>query len=125
MQRSCLTFFGIFSLLSGAMGFFTGTILNTNISLTTIIDIATGLIYLACGYGVKRRLEAALWVAMAVVISERLYRFIRSGILSGDGSWSAWLTWVFAFLIVSSLWQAISSMRAAEKELEPVFEPPM
>ncbi|MBN1451204.1 MAG: hypothetical protein JW963_09335 [Anaerolineales bacterium] len=116
-----LYYFGGFSLLGGALGFFADNALNSSISITTMISIFTGLIYLACGYGAKRKIEAALWVAIVVVIVERLYWFIMSGSLSGDGNWSSWLTWIFAIFVVSSLWQAIRSIRTMEEN--PVYEP--
>ena len=118
-----LFIFGTFSLIYGAIVLFTENIFTANISLTTAINIATGLIYLACGYGVKRRPETALWVAILVVIAERIYWFIRSGPLDGNGNWSSWLMWVFAFFIVSSLWQAIQGNRTMAKN--PAYEPPM
>ena len=107
-----LNIFGIFSLIMGAMGLFTSNTLHASISLSTIVSFATGILYLTCGYGVKRRFEFALWVAILVVIGERLYWFIRSRSLSDGGPWSSWLTWIFAFFIVSSLWQAIRGIRA-------------
>ncbi len=118
-----LNFFGVFSLIGGAMGFFTDSSLTSSISIPTMISIFTGLIYLACGYGAKRRFEAALWIAILVVLAERLYWFIMSGTLAGEGSWSSWLTWIFAFFVVSSLWQAIRSIRATEEE--SLYEPLM
>ena len=116
-----LYFFGVFSLIDSALGLYTDSMPNSSISTLTMIKFLTGMIYLACGYGVKRRIEPALWVAILVVIAERLYWFIISGSLSGDGNWASWLTWVFAVFIVSSLWQAIRSIRVMEKE--PAYEP--
>ena len=116
-----LNYFGIFSLIGGAMGLFTDNALEATISIPTVIDIGTGLTYLACAYGAKRKFEPALWVAILVVLAERLYWFIMSGTLSGEGNWSSWLTWIFAFIVVSSLWQAIRSIRTMDKEA--VYEP--
>lgn len=118
-----LNIFGVFSLIMGALGLFTDNIVHVSISLSTIINFATGIIYLACGYGVKRRSEFALWVAILVVIGERLYWFIRSRSLSGGGTWSSWMTWVFAFFIIWSLWQAIRSIRATGEK--PIIESPL
>ena len=116
-----LNYFGVFSLIGGAMSFFTDNMVNSTISIPTMISIFTGLIYLACGYGVKRRFEFALWAAIIVVLAERLYWFIVSGTLSGDGNWASWLTWVFAIFVISSLWQAIRSIRTMEEN--PTYEP--
>lgn len=116
-----LNYFGVFSLIGGAMSFFADSSLSSTISIPTILSIATGLIYLACGYGTKHKFEPALWIAILVVIAERLYWFVISGTWSGEGNWSSWLTWVFAIFIVISLWQAIRSIRTAEEE--PVYEP--
>ena len=116
-----LNYFGIFSIIGGAMGFFADTSLASTISIPTIISIVTGLIYLACGYGAKRRFEPALWIAILVVLVERLYWFIMSGTLSGEGNWSSWLTWIFALFVVSSLWQAIRGIRTLEAE--PAYKP--
>ena len=119
--KKLLNYFGIFSLLSGALGVFTDISFTTEISIATALSIVTGLIYLACAYGAKHRSEVALWVAILVVVAERAYWFIMSGTLSGEGEWSSWLTWIFAFFVVSSLWKAIQSIRAMEEN--PVYEP--
>ena len=116
-----LYYFGGFSLLGALLGFFADNALTSAISVATIISLVTGIIYLACGFGAKQKLEAALWVAIVVVLVERLYWFIMSGSLSGDGNWSSWLTWVFAIFVVSSLWQAIRSIRNMQEN--PVYEP--
>jgi len=111
-----LYYFGGFSLLGGLLGYFTDTTLTSTISIATIISVATGILYLACGFGARRKLEAALWVAIVIVIAERVYWFIISGTLSGDGNWSSWATWIFAFFVVSSLWQAIRSLRTMAEQ---------
>jgi hypothetical protein len=116
-----LNYFGVFSLIGGAMGFYMDNSLSASISIPTMLSIFTGLIYLACGYGAKRRIEIALWIAILVVLAERLYWFIMSGSLIGEGNWSSWLTWVFAIFVVSSLWQAIRSIRAMDEE--PAYQP--
>jgi len=116
-----LSYFGGFSLIFGALGVFTDISLTSEISIATTLSIVTGLIYLACGYGAKHHSEIALWVASLVVIAERAYWFTLSGSLSGEGEWSSWLTWIFAFFVISSLWKAIQSIRAMEEN--PVYEP--
>lgn len=116
-----LYYFGGFSLLGGVLGFFTNNTLTSTISIATIISLVTGILYLACGFGAKHKIEAALWIAIFIVLAERLYWFIMSGTLNGDGTWSAWLTWIFAFFVVSSLWKAIQSIRAMDED--PVYEP--
>jgi len=116
-----LNYFGGFSLLGGLLGFFTDQALTSTISIATILGLATGILYLACGFGAKRKIEAALWIAIVTVLAERLYWFIVSGSLSGDGNWSAWVTWIFAIFVVSTLWQAIRSIRTMEEN--PVYEP--
>jgi hypothetical protein len=116
-----LNYFGVFSLIFGGLGLFTDVSLTAEVSIATVLNIFTGLIYLACGYGVKHRSEIALWIAALVVIAERAYWFILSGSLSGDGNWGSWLTWIFAFFVISSLWKAIQSVRAVEAS--PAYEP--
>jgi hypothetical protein len=116
-----LYYFGGFSLLAGLVGIGIENLIDFDISIATMINIFTGLTYLACGYAAKHRSEIALWVAILVVLAERLYWFIISGSLSGNGNWSSWLTWVFAIFVVTSLWQAIKSIRAMEEN--PVYEP--
>lgn len=114
-----LYYFGIFSLLSAGMGLLTELSISSSVSTTTIIEILTGLAYLACAYGAKKRSEIALWVAILIVVAERLYWFIRSQAI--NSGWSSWLTWIFAVIIVSSLWQAIRNIRTMKKD--PVYEP--
>ena len=111
--QKMLFYFGGFSLLSGVLGFFTDSMLSST-SIYTMTSILTGLLYLACAYGAKQRSEIALWIAMFVVIAERLYWFIQRRLLSGAWNFSSVLTWVFAFLIVSSIWKAIQSIRTLE-----------
>lgn len=115
-----LYYFGGFSLIGGTTSLFAEQSLTSTPSITTILSLITGFLYLACGYGAKRRFETALWIAIVVVLAERLYWFIQTMSL-GNGSWSTWLTWIFAIFVVSSLWSAIRSIRAVEEE--PVFEP--
>ena len=117
--QKMLNIFGIFSLISGALGLFTDSFSNNKISPVTIINIVTGVIYLACGYGAKRRSETALWIAILVVIGERLYWFIQARALSGNNNFSSFLTWLFAFLVISSLWNAIRSVRVTEEKSIP------
>ncbi len=116
-----LYYFGIFSLIDGAMSLYTDNILTSSVSVATMIKVLTGMIYLVCGFGAKRKIEAALWVGMLVTLAERLYWFIMAESLSGGGSWTSWLTWVFAIFVVSILWQAIQSIRAMEED--PVYKP--
>ena len=116
-----LNYFGVFSLISGGLGVYTDITLASEVSIASMLNIFTGLIYLACGYGVKHRSEIALWIAILVVVAERGYWFILSGSLSGDGNWGSWLTWVFAFFVVTSLWKAIQSVRTMEES--PAYEP--
>jgi hypothetical protein len=112
--QKMLFYFGGFSLLSGVMGFFTDSMLSS-ISTYTMISIFTGLLYLACGYGAKQRSEIALWIAMFVVVAERLYWFVQARLLNGAWNFSSVLTWVFAFFVVSVLWKAIQSIRTMEE----------
>jgi hypothetical protein len=116
-----LYYFGGFSLLMGVMGLFTEGMNFSEISIYTMLNIVTGLVYLACGYGVKNRSEIALWVASFVIIAERAYWFFISGALNGGGSWTSWLTWIFVIFIVSSLWKAIQSIRTMDED--PVYKP--
>lgn len=115
-----LFYFGIFSLIDVVLSLYTDNSLETNFSTLTAAKLLTGVIYLACRYGVKHRFEIALWIAIAVLLAERLYWFILSTSLRGS-TWSSWLTWVFAIFVVSSLWQAIQSIRAQREE--PVYKP--
>jgi len=119
--QKLLFYFGGFSLLSGAMGLFNETAITSSVSTYTIISIFTGVIYLACGYGAKQRSEIALWVAILVVLAERLYWFIQTRLLNGAWNFTSLLTWIFAFFIVSSLWKAIQSIRSMEDN--STFEP--
>jgi hypothetical protein len=65
-----LYYFGGFSLLGGLLGFFTDQTLTSTISITTILGLATGILYLACGFGAKHKIEAALWIAIVIVLAE-------------------------------------------------------
>jgi len=115
--------FGAFRLFSGVLGLFTDSIIASSFSIHTITSILTGLIYLACGYGTKHRSEYALWIAILVVISERLFNYWLTKFLGGEWELSKSLfVWIFVFFVVSSLWRAIQSIRSMENN--PKFEPP-
>lgn len=121
--KKMLYFFGAFNLFGGVLGLSTDRILTSSITPYTVISIFTGLVYLACGYGAKHRSEIALWIAILVILAERLYGFIMTKLLGGGGTlWSSFFIWIFAFFVVSILWAAIQSIRSMKND--PTFNPP-
>ena len=123
-----LYFFGVISLISGGMDLMTAWAveqnqfaMNFDFRSSGILSFSVGLVYLACGYGAKKRSEISLWIAMLVVIAERLYEFLMTKSLGGEWGFSSIFVWAFAFFIVSSLWKAIQSIRSMEDN--STFEP--
>ena len=120
--ENMLYFFGAISLISGGTSLMTSNLvemhsLTNNVGFISpaVISIIKGLVYLACGFGVRKHSEASLWLAMFVVIAERLYAFVMTKTLGGEWSFSSIFVWLIAFFLLSILWGGVQNIRKIEE----------
>ena len=113
-----LYFFAVFSLFTGGLDVLTVFLarmnnmsFGTDLEMMSLISFLAGIIYIACGIGVKKRIEGALWVAMIVIIIERFFGIAQAMLNGVELSSSVLFGLVVTFFLLSMLWNGVKEIR--------------
>lgn len=111
-QGKGLSWMGGLDIIIGLFGVLAGSL--PELWLVNWINIIGGSIYLACGFGIRKRWMWAPWMAILVLVGERLLSYFYSQSHNLPISWSFW---VFPAIILILLLGTISTISNLERQV--------
>ncbi len=113
LAEKLLYIWGGFDLFSG---FSSMLLVNAGIPMNLgLIHLGTGIAYLACGFGIRKHVEFAPWLAILVLLAERSYAFFYIRTLGSAGT-SQIFGWVISLLYLLILINSANSLRVLRQQ---------